>query len=165
MEQLYVNCFLLFTGEERSAFNERERQPLGSPKASARRQKCLTGCSWDVGLKCSQFVMYRELGKRFMRFDVACLEKFQAKHVFKQNPVCRRRFRTHSFREVVGFVVLAWRNVDTCGDEADRRSPTSSCCPQGVCQGRSQRLPLLPPAYPAQPAVQETGARVRPRGC
>lgn len=76
---------------------------------------------------------------------------FQAKGIFKENPIVRRPFHTHSLREAVGSVAFTWHHGDRGTDEADDSSATSSCCPQGLCQSRGQCLPLLPPPDPAQP--------------
>lgn len=84
---------------------------------------------------------------------------FQAKSTFKGNAIGRSWFHTHSLCEAVGSVAFRWHPGDRGSDEAHDSSATSSCCPQGLCQGCGQCLPLLPLPHLAQPVPGGT------RGC
>lgn len=81
---------------------------------------------------------------------------FQAKGAFRENPTGRSWFHTHPLCEAAGSVASMWHGGDRGSDEAHDSSATSSCCPQGLCQGRGQCLSLLPLPQVAQPVPGDT---------
>lgn len=80
----------------------------------------------------------------------------QAKGTLEEHPTGRRRSHTHSLCEAAGSVAFRRHRGDRGSDQAHDSSATSSCCPQGLCQGRGQCLPLLPVPQLAQPVPGDT---------